>query len=243
MISILLVEDDPMIADSLKNLLSMNKYTLDVAYSFREAMEKDWSRYAFFIMDIRLPDGNGLDLCRNIRQCSKRPILFLTASDDEDSLVRGFKAGGDDYLTKPFRIRELLVRIEALNRRYDQEASGAFSPDGGKNRGNGQTLKTVFLDCAGETVSVDSQLLGLTPVEYRILEVLIRRGGNTVNREVLLGTVWDDGVQFAEDNTLSVFIRRIRKKLEDAGCEKAIETCWGKGYRWNWARTVVKREK
>ena len=211
----LIVEDDYFLQDGLSQLLRDEKYCVDCAGTCHEAkvfMEKN--DYHLIILDITLPDGNGLDLCAAWRNAGKdTPILFLTARDDEIQIVRGLDAGGDDYVTKPFRLFELLSRIRALLRR-NQPAT--FRKD------------TLRIDLQKMTVFDSDEQLYLTPTEFQLLSAFVRNAGKVLTRKVLLQTIWDDGGLFIDDNTLSVHISRLREKIGSGH----IRTVRGIGYQW-----------
>ncbi len=211
---ILLVEDDLYLRQGVKDLLEREGYAVGTAASVREArallLSGGWDLLA---LDVALPDGDGVALCRESREAGLRqPILFLTARDEEMDIVRGLDAGGNDYVTKPFRVQELLSRIRALLRK---DAPGL------RRQG------TLEIDQERMQVKREGALLALTPTEYRILLTLMRRRGVTT-RETLLEALWDDGSKFVDDNTLSVHVSRLREKI-GAG---HIRTVRGVGYQW-----------
>lgn len=211
---ILLVEDDLYLRQGVKELLEREGYAVGTAASLREARgllrTGGWDLLA---LDAALPDGDGVELCRECRAAGFcQPILFLTARDEEMDIVRGLDAGGNDYVTKPFRVQELLSRIRALLRR------GAPGP---------RRLGALEIDQERMQVKRDGELLPLTPTEYRILLTLLRRRGVTT-RELLLVALWDEGAKFVDDNTLSVHVSRLREKI-GAG---HIRTVRGVGYQW-----------
>lgn len=211
---ILLVEDDLYLRQGVKELLEREGYAVGTAASVREArallLSGGWDLLA---LDVALPDGDGVALCRESREVGLRqPILFLTARDEEMDIVRGLDAGGNDYVTKPFRVQELLSRIRALLRK---DAPGL------RRQG------ALEIDQERMQVKREGALLALTPTEYRILLTLLRRRGVTT-RETLLEALWDDGSKFVDDNTLSVHVSRLREKI-GAG---HIRTVRGVGYQW-----------
>lgn len=211
---ILLVEDDLYLRQGVKELLEREGYAVGTAASVREArallLSGGWDLLA---LDVALPDGDGVALCRERREAGLRqPILFLTVRDEEMDIVRGLDAGGNDYVTKPFRVQELLSRIRALLRK---DAPGL------RRQG------TLEIDQERMQVKREGALLALTPTEYRILLTLLRRRGVTT-RETLLEALWDDGSKFVDDNTLSVHVSRLREKI-GAG---HIRTVRGVGYQW-----------
>lgn len=212
---ILLVEDDEHLRDGLTELLNEKNYRVSSASTVKEAIEQvENNAFDLIILDISLPDGNGLKLCEQWRgQGIKTAILFLTASDEEFQIVRGLDAGGDDYVTKPFRLQELLSRIRALLRRNSQTV---FKQDGLK------------IDLSNFCAYKDDTLLYLTKIEFQILSILLSNKGHIIERKTLLKKIWDDGGVFIEDNTLSVHISRLREKI---GADY-IKTIRGIGYKW-----------
>ncbi len=213
---ILIVEDDMFLREGLFELLTKEKYESVCAKNCNEAraMLKD-DVFDLVILDVMLPDGNGLELCAHIRCTGASvPILFLTACDEEFQIVRGLDAGADDYVTKPFRLLELLSRIRALLRRKNVSTIYRFGD--------------VVLDTANMTLKKDGENLFLTPTEYQILSVLMQNSGVIVTRAALLQRIWDSDGDFIDDNTLSVHISRLRDKI---GAEHIV-TVRGVGYRW-----------
>ena len=215
MSKILVVEDDAFLRDGLSEILTKEGYQPQCAISVAEAkafLSSD--QYALIILDVMLPDGDGFALCQELRrEGCVTPILFLTACDDEIQIVRGLDAGGDDYVTKPFKLLELLSRIRALLRRGKPAVyqSGELSVD----------RESMTVRKNGETVFV-------TPTEFQILSTLLQNSGLIVTRSVLIERIWDDGGNFIDDNTLSVHVSRLREKI---GAEH-IKTIRGVGYRW-----------
>ncbi|UNC91992.1 response regulator transcription factor [Candidatus Contubernalis alkaliaceticus] len=214
-IKLLIVEDDIFLQDGLCQLLRQEGYSLHCAGTCTEALRLvEENTYSLIILDIMLPDGSGLDLCTAWRSTGKdTPILFLTARDDEIQIVRGLDAGGDDYVTKPFRLLELLSRVRALLRRNNFLV---YNKDG------------LRVDLQKMSVYYKDEPLFLTPTEFQLLSALIRNAGKVLTRRILLQTIWDDGGLFIDDNTLSVHISRLREKIGGTH----IQTVRGIGYRW-----------
>ena len=212
--AILIVEDDPYLSQGLTELMEKSGYcptSADSISSAKEALKQQ--RWDLVILDVTLPDGNGVQFCQSLRQEGCRtPILFLTARDEEFDIVRGLDAGGNDYVTKPFRIQELLSRIRVLLR---------------KDPGTPWQVGTLEIDRQKMTVSKDGTLLSLTPTEFRLLLSFLEQRG-VVTRDVLLGALWDCGGKYVDDNTLSVHMSRLREKI---GKEHII-TLRGVGYQW-----------
>lgn len=213
-IKILLVEDDIFLREGLSEMLTKEGYDVTVAENFITANKKIREHFQLIILDIMLPDGNGLELCQEIRKADNNtPILFLTACDDEIQIVRGLDAGADDYVTKPFRLLELLSRIRALLRRSGNQILSD---------------KNITVDNDNMTVTKYGITISLTPTEYMILKTLMSNRGVIVTRNILLEKIWDCDESFIDDNTLSVHVSRLREKI---GSEY-IATVRGVGYRW-----------
>lgn len=222
---ILLVEDDPALVAGLKFSLEKDGYEVDRAGSVREGKEAlQAARYDLILLDIGLPDGTGFDLCRFVREKSSVPVLFLTACDDEVNVVMGLDMGGDDYITKPFRLGELLSRVRALLRRtMPPQGSGLIESQG------------LLLNTAECRLYKGGREVLLTPVEYRLLQTLISNPRRTLTRDQLLAKLWDNcGGEFVDANTLTVYIRRLREKVEDEpSTPRLIATVRGVGYKWD----------
>lgn len=216
--TILLVEDELYLQKSIKELLERYDYVVMTASTVSEAayyVRKE-SQIDLFLIDVWLPDGDGFALCRSIRRSSLKPVLFLTACDDEASIVKGLNLGGDDYITKPFRAAELISRIQANLRR--QEMTNAV-----KRLQSGE----IELDLTQGRAFKNGQELNLGAIEFELLLILMKNARRIVRREQLLERLWDDSGKYVEDNTLSVSMSRLRKKI---GSEY-IETIRGFGYR------------
>lgn len=224
---ILLLEDDESLTDGLLYSLKKNGFHVEAARTVSEAL-KDLSRadsYDLLILDVTLPDGTGFDVCERVRKQNQEiPILFLTASDEEVNIIRGLDSGGDDYMTKPFRLGELCSRIRALLRR-----AGAA----GKENPAFLECGDVTVDLAGSRVSLKGRILDLTGAEYRLLCLLLRNAGRVVTRDTILDELWDGTGNFVDDNTLSVYVRRLREKVEaDPSHPEHLTTVRGFGYQW-----------
>ena len=218
---ILVVEDDKNVAEGLKDIFSVQGYIVSVAENSLDALDLlQTQEVDLAVLDISLGADNGYDLCRNIRRFSDMPILFLTARSSEMELIRGFQAGGDDYLTKPFRMQELLVRIEALLRRTARREGGLLRAGG------------LVLELEKRLLKKDGILLNLSGVEWKIVSALIAHYPQALSREELLYLVWDKDAQFVEANTLNVNISRLREKLGGFDGMVYVETVRGIGYRW-----------
>lgn len=230
---LLLLEDDIDLIDGLRYSLSRNGFRLDVVSTVREALAllSPGHPYDLLLFDVTLPDGSGFSVCERIRQAGDRtPILFLTASDEETSIIRGLDSGGDDYMTKPFRLGELCSRIRALLRR----SPASFGPNPAGPSGTALLSSgTVSIDPLSGKVWVNGQNAELTGMEYRLLCLFISRPGQLLSRSFLLDALWDGNGNFVDDNTLSVYIRRLREKVEpDPSSPRRLITVRGLGYRW-----------
>ena len=212
---IFLLEDDAFLREGLSEMLQKEGYITKCASTCGEAkVLLSGSRFNLIIFDVMLPDGSGLDLCTEIRKADTNiPILFLTACDDEIQIVRGLDAGADDYVTKPFKLQELLSRIRAFLRR---------------NSNLIMKSKDIVINPQNITVMKNGKNIFVTPTEFQILSILIRNNGIIVTRNTLLQNIWDDNNNFIDDNTLSVHISRLREKI---GAEHIV-TIRGVGYRW-----------
>ena len=212
--TILLVEDDAVLRGGLAELFTREGYRVIEAASVREAKEKLNSEVRAVVLDVGLPDGDGVSLCRAWREAGEqRPILFLTAKDEELDVVRALDSGGNDYVTKPFRMQELLSRVRVLLRSAKPQTvqRDSFTVDESKMQ-----------------IAKDGAPLPLTLTEYKIVKMLMERRG-VVPRNLLLEVLWDDGSKFIDDNTLSVHMSRLREKI---GAEH-IKTIRGVGYQWS----------
>lgn len=224
---ILLLEDDRSLIDGLCYSLKKNGFEVEVARTVAEALAffGGPGAYDLLILDVTLPDGTGFEVCATVRkQDSQIPILFLTASDEEVSIIRGLDCGGDDYMTKPFKLGELCSRIRALLRRAgisEREKSTTIESGG------------LVIDLLGSRVLRNGKLLDLTGAEYRLLCLLVRNGNRMLTRDMILNELWDDAGNFVDDNTLSVYVRRLREKVEeDPSHPRHLITVRGFGYRW-----------
>ena len=209
--TILLLEDNKGIAKGLEFSLQGAGYETELCHNCEQAYAKIGGDYAVIIIDISLPDGNGFDLYKDIRRVNSSPVVFLTALDDEDSIVRGFDLGAEDYITKPFSTRELIARVKRLTRRSKSTV----------------TVGEITLDLDKQAVFKGGEKVELTALEYRICSLLMQNHGAVVTREMIFEKIWDIAGNYVNDNTLSVYIRRIRQKLGTG----QIKTVKGAGYR------------
>ncbi len=217
---IFLVEDDEKIARNLALLLRAEEFTVIHASTQKEAFAMcAKNQFDLALVDISLPDGNGFAVCTQIKETQDIPVLFLTASGDEASVVTGLNLGADDYITKPFRPRELVARIKAALRKAGTNSS-SFKICG------------LSVDTASGVVKKDGREIFLSALEYRLLLVFIGSPKNIITRERLLNELWDAAGEFVSDNTLTVYIKRLREKIEeDPANPQIILTVRGTGYR------------
>lgn len=218
---ILVVEDDRVIATGLEYSLQQEGYDVKNAYSYKEAKEQiDNVPFDLYLLDITLPDGNGYDLCKEIKKKKDTPVIFLTALEDEVNVVMGLDFGADDYIIKPFRIRELMSRIRSVLRRYHKE-----------NEDNVVYVADVEINVREKRLYKNNVEIILTAMEFRLLLQLLNHRGQVLTRNQLLEGIWDVSGDFVNDNTLTVYIKRLREKLEDDMCNPVIiKTIRGIGY-------------
>lgn len=223
---ILLVEDDKTIALGLEYSLGLEGFVVKVCHSAAEALSALVSEpFDLAILDLALPDGSGYDICQRVKTESDTPIIFLTAYDEEVNIVMGLDMGADDYVTKPFRIRELVSRIRTVLRRYRKSGEGAA-------KGLEISLGEIRINIAQAKVFKGQEEILLTALEYRLLLTLANNAGHVLSRSQLLEGIWDVGGDFVNDNTLTVYIKRLRDKIEDNPQQPVlIETVRGLGYR------------
>ncbi|MCR2019805.1 response regulator transcription factor [Blautia pseudococcoides] len=222
---IFLVEDDLSLINGLSFAIKKQGYMLDVARTFREA-DQIWAegKYDLVVLDVSLPDGSGFDLCRRIRQISKVPIMFLTAADEETDVIMGLDMGGDDYITKPFKLAIFMSRVNALLRRSDN-----FSEADAELNSNGISVHLLKSE-----VYKNNQQIELTASEYKLLCLFMENPDRILSQEQILSRLWDCDENYIDNNSLSVYIRRLRKKIEDdPGNPTRIITVRRLGYKWN----------
>jgi two-component system, OmpR family, response regulator RegX3 len=219
---ILLVEDDSNLALGLEYALQGEGFIVTVANTAAQAMLCLQQPHDLALLDITLPDGNGYDLCRHIRRQGDMPVIFLTACDDEVNVVMGLDIGGDDYITKPFRIKELLSRIRAVLRRRGRSEEGSTLVSG--------DIAVHMLECRAQKMGMD---IPLTALEYKLLLALLSNPRQALSRSRLLQSLWDVDGEFVDDNALSVYVRRLREKLDEPGQPGCIATVRGIGYKWD----------
>lgn len=225
---ILLLEDDISLVDGLKYSLKRNGFDIILVRTVEEAMSHlpDISTYDVLILDVTLPDGTGFEVCEKVRkQGNQIPIIFLTASDEEVNVIRGLDSGGDDYVTKPFKLGELCSRIRALLRRT-----------GITNQSNNNIIACgdISIDLISSRVLLRGKTLDLTSAEFRLICLLVRNVNRVTTRSQILNELWDSTGDFVDDNTLSVYVRRLREKIEvNPSNPEHLVTVRGFGYQWN----------
>lgn len=224
---ILLLEDDVSLIDGLFYSLKKNGFELEIARTVKEMTTyfPKLEKYDLLLLDVSLPDGTGFLVCERIRESGNQiPIIFLTASDEEISIIRGLDCGGDDYITKPFKVGELCSRIRALLRRAGKSESG---------RSAVMRQGDLTIDLTGSRVLQRGKVLELTSMEYRLLCLLVRNANMTLTRNRILEELWDGAGDYVDDNTLSVYVRRLREKVEkDPSHPEHLITVRGFGYQW-----------
>ncbi len=218
---IFVLEDDNAIGMGLTYSLENEGYSVTLAKDVKSALEIiNEKEFALYILDLTLPDGSGYDVCRRIKEIGDLPVIFLTAYDDEVNVVMGFEMGADDYIPKPFRVKELLVRIKSVLRRYNKES----------NDGIVKIRDLVIYTNEAKVYKNGTEII-LTAMEYRLLLILLNNRGRVLSRNQLLENIWDIDGDFVEDNTLTVYIKRLRDKIEEEPTRPdIIKTVRGLGY-------------
>jgi DNA-binding response OmpR family regulator len=217
---ILVVEDNHHLSDSLKMNLKHEGYSVDTAYDGQEGQDfAELTPYDLIILDIMLPLKDGFEVCRDLRRRRiHTPILLLTARDSVDDRVQGLDCGADDYLVKPFAMRELLARLRALLRRQQPYQPGCLEMGG------------LIMDPGKHTVERDQQPIDLTPKEYALLEFFLRHPDQVVTRDMIEQHIWNYEFE-CESNVIDVYVRRLRRKIDDPFAVKLLTTVRGIGYR------------
>lgn len=218
--NILIVEDDKILNKGVSFALKKEGYNIISAYTKEEGEFYILNnKIDFLLLDINLPDGNGLDLCNEIRSKVNFPIVFFTANDTEEDMVKGFESGCDDYIAKPFSVALLKHKISSILRRNTIANKNIFN------------YKSLKIDFERMSVSENDKDINLTSTEYKLLEILSKNKGKVLTKQLLLEKIWDSNNNFVDENTLSVNIRRLRKKIEgDSKNPKYITTVFGIGY-------------
>ncbi len=219
---VLLVEDDRLIIENLTEFLGREGfeiYTVDGQEKAMKLLEE--KQVDLILLDITLSQGSGYSVCTAVKSIYKIPIIFLTALDDEFSVVTGLDMGADDYISKPFRPRELVSRMKMVIRRYY-----------GEDKSTVLRVKNIEIDTSRAIVKKDGEEISLTSLEYRLLLLFFQRKGKLLSRNLLLEELWDIAGEFVNDNTLTVYIKRLREKIEDdPQSPQLIKTVRGLGYK------------
>ena len=225
MSKLLLLEDDLSLINGLTFAFQKQGYELDTARTIEQATAL-WAdgKYDLLVLDVSLPDGTGFDFCKKVRQVSNVPIMFLTASDEEMNIIMGLEMGGDDYITKPFKLGVLLSRVHALLRRTRE-----FAPAGTELNSNG--IRVLLLQ--GQAFK-RGKPLELTAAEYKLLCLFLKNPNRVLTKEQILDQLWDCEGNYIDSSTLTVYIRRLRMKIEDNPSEpQMLLTVRRMGYKWN----------
>lgn len=219
--NIFVLEDDEAIGIGLSYSLESEGYSVTLAKSIKEAKEIiSKSDFGLYILDLTLPDGNGYEICKTVKAMGDYPVIFLTAYDDEVNVVTGLELGADDYISKPFRVRELIARIKSVLRRYSKD-----------NNDGKIIIDNLIINTNEAKVYKDGNEVILTAMEYRLMLSFINNRGIVLTRQKLLEDIWDVDGDFVNDNTLTVYIKRLRDKIEaDPLNPQFIKTVRGVGY-------------
>lgn len=218
---VFVLEDDEAIGVGLSYSLKNEGYEVTLVKTVSDAMHIiEREHFAIYILDLSLPDGMGYDVCRKIKAIGDYPVIFLTAYDDEVNVVMGLEMGADDYITKPFRVKELLARMNSVLRRYNKETKDGVI-----------RIKELLINTQEGKVYKNDEEIVLTAMEYRLLLILVNNRGIVLSRNNLLENIWDIAGDFVNDNTLTVYIKRLRDKIEtDTTNPVYIKTVRGRGY-------------
>ncbi|MDP4109030.1 MAG: VanR-ABDEGLN family response regulator transcription factor [Bacillota bacterium] len=224
---ILVVDDEREIADLIEVYLKNENYSVFKFYSAKEAVGCiDETELDLAILDVMLPDGNGFDICRRIREKYTFPVIMLTAKEEETDKITGLTLGADDYITKPFRPLELVARVKAQLRRYKKYNTASAKDD------SVITHSGLVIDVSTHECLLDEKPLSLTPTEFSILRILCEQKGNVVSSEQLFHEMWGDEYFSKSNNTVTVHIRHLREKMHDSvDNPRYIKTIWGVGYK------------
>lgn len=218
MAKILILEDEKVLSQGIKIALEKEGHVVFQAFCCADVTSLKDHEFDLFLLDIRLPDGSGLDVCKKIRTIASTPVIFLTANDTEEDMLKGFNVGCDDYVAKPFSLAVLVKKVQAVLRLT------------GTNK-NVFVYKDLVVDYEKMCVTVEGKICDLTTTEYRLLEYMTKNSKKVLTRSMLLENIWDIDGAFVDENTLSVYIKRLRNKLEkDVKNPKYINTVFGIGY-------------
>lgn len=222
---LLLVEDDKALSMGIEFTIKDEGYEVLTAATYQDGQSLfERENFDLIILDVNLPDGNGYELCKHIRSKSDVPVIFLTALDEEVNMVLGFEIGGDDYITKPFRAKELLLRIKAILRRNSKVQASE----------NKLISGDIIVDISTALAKKKGKELSLTAQEYKLLLIFMTKANQVIKRDEILKELIEGAEAFFDENTLSVYIKRIREKIEENPKEPGyILTVRGLGYKWN----------
>ncbi|GCD08476.1 DNA-binding response regulator [Clostridium tagluense] len=223
MITMLIVEDDVTLNSGIMLSLRQNDVDIQQAYNIKQAKQMLCDKkIELIILDVNLPDGSGFELCKEIRQASQVPIIFLTANDLEIDIVTGLELGGDDYITKPFSLMVLRARVRAILRRARDIKSD-----------NKITIDNMVFNFDTMEFTKNGVALVLSKTEQKLLKILLNNKGSILSRSQLVDKVWSDGAEYVDENALTVSVSRLRNKIEDnPNSPKYIKTIYGMGYMW-----------
>ena len=233
---VLIVEDEEAIADLEKDYLELSGFTVEIENNGTAGLKRALSEeFDMFILDLMLPGTDGFEICKKIREEKNTPILMVSAKKDDIDKIRGLGLGADDYITKPFGSMELLARVHANLRRYEQilrlkNAAAASQKE--TEEAHTLTAGGLELDLYTKQLTVDGKNVKLTPKEYAILELLMRSPGRVYSAEQIYENVWQESANYTVENTVMVHIRHIREKIEiDAKKPRYVKVVWGIGYK------------
>ncbi len=221
MYKILVADDEKDVVSLLKDYFEINGYLVITAYSGAEAIEKAAQNLDIILLDVNMPDGDGLTVCQKLRDYVSCPIVFLTARIEDSDKISGFSSGGDDYIIKPFSIDELGARVAAHIRRDHRI----------KSQANVRFFGGLTIDYTAKTISAEGKAIELAKKEYQIIELLSLNCGQVYDKERIYEKIWGYDAE-GDSSVITEHIRRIRAKLSKCGEEYHIETVWGMGYKW-----------
>lgn len=222
---ILFIEDDVTVCKSLTAVLATYGYQVTCIQNYQQAIstvKTKTNEFDLYLIDIHIPGGDGFELCRMIRNKESTPIIFLTGVNDEASIVYGLSLGADDYITKPFSLQVLLAKIKTILRRYDRRINTFRKIHTGD----------LTIDFVNRTVLSNEKRIMLTPMQFHIMEILVKNHGITVTREQITSILWNENDEFVEDNTLSVHVSNLKAKIGKYNGNSYVESIRGVGYQW-----------
>lgn len=218
---ILVVEDDEMLGAGLCYNLELEGFKTTLVQNFADAAERiETELWDMVILDVNLPDGDGFSLAEKIQRRAKTPLIFLTACDLDDDVLKGFELGADDYITKPFNIKIVIKRINAVFRRSEASRKELF------------VCGNLEIDFEKRTASKNGEPLILTPTEFKLLQLFCKNPGKVLTRKILLESLWDNEGNFVDEHTLTINVSRLRSKISDESSDY-IKTIYGMGYEWS----------